>query len=128
MISIHERDVAAQHFSDRWSKDLIGTEAIPTTSGFNLGRANYTSSEFGPPQIHADQEAVYVISGEGEMCVGEEIIRLEPGVAFLCGAGREALWPPHGPRSCASRICPRRNLVPVIMIILLPSIFIFASR
>jgi len=87
MISIHERDVAAQHFSDRWSKDLIGTEAIPTTSGFNLGRANYTSSEFGPPQIHADQEAVYVISGEGEMCVGEEIIRLEPGVAFYVAPG-----------------------------------------
>jgi len=49
--------------------DLIGTAAIPTTSGFNVGVAWYTAEEFGEPQVHADQEAVFVVSGEGEMRV-----------------------------------------------------------
>lgn len=87
MLSTNERDIQPTHFPDRWSKDLIGTDAIPTTSGFNLGRASYTAREFGECQVHADQEAVYVISGVGEAKVGEEIIPLEPGVAFYVAPG-----------------------------------------
>lgn len=86
-LSLNEADVAPRHFADRWSKDLVGTESLPTTSGFNLGRASYTATEFGEPQIHADQEAVYVISGEGEIKIGEEVIPLAPGTAFYVGPG-----------------------------------------
>ncbi|MEN6545123.1 MAG: cupin domain-containing protein [Armatimonadia bacterium] len=87
MPATNEKAVQPTRFPDRWSKDLIGTEAIPTTSGFNLGRANYTATEFGDPQVHADQEAVFVFAGVGEIKVGEEIIPLEPGVAVYVGPG-----------------------------------------
>jgi mannose-6-phosphate isomerase-like protein (cupin superfamily) len=86
-VSINENDVTAMDFTDRWSKDLIGTADRPTTSGFNLGRANYTATEFAEPQIHEDQEAVYVISGFGEMKVGEQIVPLRPGEAVYVGPG-----------------------------------------
>jgi len=86
-LSIKESAVAPTHFPDRWSKDLIGTPDLPTTSGFNLGRASYTATEFGTPQVHADQEAVYVISGIGEIKIGEEVIALEPGTAFYVAPG-----------------------------------------
>ncbi len=89
MLSTTESAVEPRHFPDRWSKDLIGTAAIPTTSGFNLGRACYTATEFGAPQVHADQEAVFVISGVGEIKVGGEVIPLEPGVAVYVGPGVE---------------------------------------
>ncbi|MCE5238111.1 cupin domain-containing protein [bacterium] len=89
MLSTNESSVEPRPFPDRWSKDLIGTEAIPTTSGFNLGRACYTATEFGTPQVHADQEAVFVISGVGEIKVGGEVIPLEPGVAVYVGRGVE---------------------------------------
>jgi mannose-6-phosphate isomerase-like protein (cupin superfamily) len=89
MLTINEHAVAPTHFPDRWSKDLIGTAAIPTTSGFNLGRASYTATEFGAPQVHADQEAVYVISGVGEVRIGAAVIALEPGMAFYVAPGVE---------------------------------------
>ena len=89
MLATNERDIQPTHFVDRWSKDLIGTDAIPATSGFNLGRACYTATEFGPPQAHADQEAVYVISGVGEVRICDEVIPLEPGVAVYVGPGVE---------------------------------------
>jgi mannose-6-phosphate isomerase-like protein (cupin superfamily) len=88
-INVNESAVEPMTFPDRWSKDLIGTPDVPTTSGFNLGRACYTTSEFGAPQIHADQEAVFVISGIGEIRVGDQIIPLQPGVAFYVAPGVE---------------------------------------
>lgn len=87
MKSVSEQAVDPTHFPDRWSKDLVGTSDIPTTSGFNLGRADYTATEFGTPQVHTDQEAVYVIAGVGEVRIGEEVVKLEAGVAFYVGPG-----------------------------------------
>jgi mannose-6-phosphate isomerase-like protein (cupin superfamily) len=89
MIYVNESAIEPRQFPDRWSKDLIGTDDLPTTSGFNLGRACYTATEFGAPQVHADQEAVFVISGVGEIQVGREVIALEPGVAVYVGPGVE---------------------------------------
>jgi mannose-6-phosphate isomerase-like protein (cupin superfamily) len=86
-ITTNESAVEASHFPDRWSKDLVGTADLPTTSGFNLGRAAYTATEFGAPQVHADQEAVFVISGVGELKVGDEIVPLAPGVAVYVAPG-----------------------------------------
>lgn len=88
-MSIHttEAAISPADFPDRWSKDLLGTAAVPTTSGFNLGRACYTATEFGTPQVHQDQEAVFVISGVGEIRVGDEVIPLGPGVAFYVAPG-----------------------------------------
>jgi quercetin dioxygenase-like cupin family protein len=72
---------------DRWSKDLVGTDTIPTTSGFSIGVAVYTEPEFGERQIHDDQEAVYVVSGVGEILIGEETHPLKPGSAAYVAPG-----------------------------------------
>lgn len=90
----HQEDAEVSVYPDRRSADLIGTDVAPTTSGFNVGLAWYTAAEFGEPQIHDDQEAIYVISGEGELRVGDEVVALRPGVAVYVPPGT-----PHGGRT-----------------------------
>lgn len=89
----HINDTEATTFSDRRSADLIGTGAIPTTSNFNLGVAWYTAENFGEPQVHDDQEAIYVVSGEGELRLGDDVVSLSPGTAVFVPPGT-----PHGGR------------------------------
>ncbi|NCO37289.1 MAG: hypothetical protein COZ06_16695 [Armatimonadetes bacterium CG_4_10_14_3_um_filter_66_18] len=79
---IHEDDVNPEQHPDRWSKDLVGTEGLPTTAGFSLGVAEYHTQEFGPLQTHGDQEALYVVSGTGEVCVGDVVHAVRPGTAL----------------------------------------------
>lgn len=83
----HEDDVAREVHPDRWSKDLVGTDAIRTTSGFSLGVAVYTETEFGEHQRHDDQEAVYVVSGAGEILIGDEVHPVRPGSAAYIAPG-----------------------------------------
>ena len=93
---IHEDEVARSEYPDRWSKDLISAEC-GATGGFNLGVAVYTGETFGPLQVHDDQEAVYVISGVGEMRLGEEIFPVRPGSAAYIPRGT-----PHATRRTTS--------------------------
>ena len=90
---VDQQNVEPEPFPDRYSMDLIGTEHIPTSSGFSLGVAYYTAKEFGEPQVHEDQEAVYVVSGVGELRMGGELVALKPGVAVSVPPGT-----PHGGR------------------------------
>ena len=83
----HEDDVEKEICVDRWSKDLVGTDAIPTTSGFSIGVAVYTEPEFGERQVHDDQEAVYVASGVGEILIGEKTYPVKPGSAAYIAPG-----------------------------------------
>ncbi|HUW58553.1 MAG TPA: cupin domain-containing protein [Planctomycetota bacterium] len=83
----HEDDVEKEICIDRWSKDLVGTGTIPTTSGFSIGVAVYTEPEFGERQRHADQEAVYVVSGVGEILIGEKTYPVKPGSAAYIAPG-----------------------------------------
>lgn len=77
-----ENDVPKEMSADRWSKDLVGgTTQIKTTNGFNLGVAEYFVEEFGTRQVHEDQEAVYVISGVGEITVSGSVHQVSPGTA-----------------------------------------------
>jgi len=91
---LHQNDVEPAFFPDRYSIDLVGGPDIPTTAGFNVGVAFYTAEEFGEPQVHADQEAIYVVSGAGELRVGGEVVPLRPGVAVYVPPGT-----PHGGRT-----------------------------
>jgi len=85
MKTIHERQVDRGNHSDRWSKNLVGTRQIATTNGFNLGVAEYHATDFAAVQTHDDQEALYVVSGEGEIKLGGEVIPLSPGTAVYVG-------------------------------------------
>ncbi len=87
MKSVHESTVEAQNHPDRWSKNLVGTEAIPTTKGFNLGVAEYHATDFSQVQVHEDQEALYVVSGEGEIKLDDEILPLKPGTGVYVAPG-----------------------------------------
>jgi len=75
---LHEDQGTRSEHPDRWSKDLVGGEVLATTSGFSIGVAEYHTPEFGELQVHADQEAVYVVSGVGEICIGDSIHRVRP--------------------------------------------------
>ena len=77
----HEDGVKREVHPDRWSKDLVGRSTIPTTRGFSIGVAVYTETQFGERQRHADQEAVYVISGVGEIMIADKVYPVRPGTA-----------------------------------------------
>ncbi len=87
MKSVNECSVQQTDFSDRWSKNLVGTDDIPTTNGFNLGCAEYHAIDFAAVQVHDDQEALYVVSGEGEIKLNDEVLPLRPGTAVYVGPG-----------------------------------------
>ena len=87
MKSTHEAAVPQEDHPDRWSKNLVGTDDIPTTSGFNLGVAEYHATDFSQVQAHEDQEALYVVSGEGEIKLDDEVLRLKPGTAVYVRPG-----------------------------------------
>ncbi|MBO3803859.1 MAG: cupin domain-containing protein [Candidatus Brockarchaeota archaeon] len=79
---VSEKDVEMSVFADRWSKELLADRK----TGFSLGVAEYGAREFGTPQVHEDQEALYVVSGFGQ-------IRLD-GEAFDVRAGTAVYVPP----------------------------------
>lgn len=87
MTTVHESQVAPQQHPDRWSKNLVGTADIPTTGGFNLGVAEYHAMDFSQVQVHDDQEALYVVSGEGEIQLDGEVHLLAPGTAVYVAPG-----------------------------------------
>ena len=96
-ISVHESEVARKDYADRWSKDLIGGAQAKTTSGFSIGVAEYHAGEFGELQVHDDQEALYVVSGIGQVRVGEEVFEVQPGSAVYVAPGT-----PHATRRTAA--------------------------
>ena len=86
-VSMHESELARQEHADRWSKDLVGVTELPTTSGFSIGLAEYHQPEFGELQVHDDQEALYVISGVGQVRIGRQVIDVRPGSALYVAPG-----------------------------------------
>ena len=85
--TVAEAQVQQTDFADRWSKDLIGGAQVPADAGFNLGVASYHATEFGQAQVHDDQEALYVISGEGEILLNDQTFPLSPGAAVYVPPG-----------------------------------------
>ena len=84
-ISVHESEIARKEHADRWSKDLIGGAEVRTSGGFSIGVAEYHVTEFGELQVHEDQEALYVVSGVGQVRVGDEVVSVRPGSALYVG-------------------------------------------
>jgi len=91
--SVHESEIAREEYPDRWSKDLIGGPDVPTTSGFTLGIAEYFAPEFGALQVHDDQEEVCVVSGAGQIRIGDDAFDVAPGSTFCLPPGT-----PHATR------------------------------
>lgn len=89
---MHETEIKASYHPDRWSKDLVNASS-GATSGFSIGVALYTSESFGEIQVHDDQEAVYVVSGVGEIRIGDKFYPVGPGSAAYIPKGT-----PHATR------------------------------
>jgi len=80
---ICEKEAEKTGTKENWGKELINDKNFDTTGGFSLGIAVYTSKEFGKPGIHNDQEAIYILSGQGEYKLGNEIFPISPGCAIF---------------------------------------------
>ena len=84
-LHLNEREIPWEKYTGRSSKDLIDARQ-GATSGFSIGLAIYdVADEYPEPQAHDDQEALYIISGTGWLKVGDDDVRLEPGVAVYVG-------------------------------------------
>jgi gentisate 1,2-dioxygenase len=57
------------------------------TSGCSMALGCYNADEFVLTGAHTDQEGFYVLEGRGYAQIGEEVIRLQPGDAFLVRPG-----------------------------------------
>jgi mannose-6-phosphate isomerase-like protein (cupin superfamily) len=61
--------------------------ASGATKGFCLGVNFYDVVEYGPPGVHDDQEAIYILEGTGTARVGGQEFPLRPGTAFFVAPG-----------------------------------------
>jgi quercetin dioxygenase-like cupin family protein len=57
------------------------------TNGCSMALGCYNATEFVMTSGHKDQEGFYVLEGSGYAKIGDEIIRLTPGTAFLVPPG-----------------------------------------
>jgi len=81
---------------------VVYTHSAPTEEK-TMGVSTTDSGEFGELQIHDDQEALYVIAGEGQVQVGDAVVDVRPGVAIYVAPNT-----PHARRSTGSE--PLRTL------------------
>lgn len=76
-----------------WSRLLLTGDTAGTKKAA-LGYSVFTPGTSAPQKIHAEEELAYVLSGQGEITVGEESIAYGPGTAIYIPAGV-----PHGVRN-----------------------------
>ncbi len=77
-----EEEVEKSGTKEHWGKNLINDKNFDTTGGCSLGIAFYTSKEFTEPGTHEDQEAIYILSGQGEYMLGDKTFPISPGCAI----------------------------------------------
>ena len=79
----------------RWKTLTGATDA--TTAGITSGVCEVPPGAKLPTHSHAEHEIYYITAGRGEVLLGDEIHRVEPGsVLFIPGATV------HGIRNCGS--------------------------
>ena len=67
-----------------WGKAIINNEFFDVTGGCSLGMSVTMAKEFSKqPGSHEDQESIYILSGEGEYMLGDNIFPISPGCAIL---------------------------------------------
>lgn len=94
-LSINEEDVKKIKSFGHWGKPLVCKNAFNIQSGFELGVSVYDTNDFPKPKIHEDEEAIYIIEGEGYARIGDKEVRLRQGTAIYI--------PPKTPH-CIKRI------------------------
>jgi N,N'-diacetyllegionaminate synthase len=80
--SVNEEEVEKVKSSGHWGKPLIWKDSVQTHSGFELGVSGYDTEEFLEPKTHDDEEAIYIIEGEGMAKIGEHELAFKKGDAL----------------------------------------------
>lgn len=62
-------------------------EANGCVTGCCAGIIDYFATDYADPGIHTDQEGFYVIAGKGVALLGDQEMKLDPGVSFIVPAG-----------------------------------------
>ena len=110
MPATNESDVEPRQFADRWSKDLVGTAEVPTTSGFNLGRALlYGDGVQGAPGSHRPGSPLRDL-GPRRTQPRRRDHRPGTGSGRLRRPRRRALRSPHDRRARPGGVLPRGSL------------------
>lgn len=73
--------------ANRRVQRLIHAATIGAKDGFAMGIVEYTSDEFGEPDLHEDHEGLYVLEGDGVARLGREEYQLFPGGCLYVPAG-----------------------------------------
>ena len=80
--SMNEEVVEKIQSFDHWGKPLIWEKSVGIKSGFELGVSVYNAKEFPKTKTHEDEEAIYIISGEGVAKIGNREFKLKKGTAI----------------------------------------------
>jgi mannose-6-phosphate isomerase-like protein (cupin superfamily) len=81
-LAVDEANIARLKNPGHWGKPLIWKETVGTSSGFEVGTSGYDAKEYPESKTHDDEEAIYIISGEGMALIGDQEIPLKPGTAI----------------------------------------------
>ena len=84
--SINEQEVEKIESLGHWGKPLIWKDTMNINSDFELGVSEYDAKEFPEPKTHKDEEAIYIIKGEGVAKIGNNEIKLKQGTAIYVPA------------------------------------------
>ncbi len=76
---VHEEEVEKIQGPGHWGKPLVWKETIDTDTAFEVGVSGYDATDFPDTKTHKDEEAIYIISGEGVIKIGEQEIEFKEG-------------------------------------------------
>lgn len=78
-LKINENEVEKIPGAGHWGKPLVWKETVETDTAFEVGVSGYDSIEFPDTKTHEDEEAIYIISGEGVAKIGENEVEFKAG-------------------------------------------------
>ncbi len=78
-LKIHEDEVEKIQGPGHWGKPLVWKKTVNTDTDFEVGVSDYDAVEFPESKIHKDEEAIYIISGEGVAKIGEQEVSFKAG-------------------------------------------------
>ncbi|OGM01763.1 hypothetical protein A3K72_01060 [Candidatus Woesearchaeota archaeon RBG_13_36_6] len=81
-LSINEEEVEKIQSFGHWGKPLIWEKSVGIKSGFELGVSSYYAKEFPKSKTHEDEEAIYIISGDGVAKIGDKKFKLKKSTAI----------------------------------------------
>lgn len=69
--------VRKTHFDDRWVKFAFGPQGFKNTENLNLGVVEFGNSITSLNHCHEVEEALFVLSGNGKIKIGNDIYDVE---------------------------------------------------